>query len=47
MRRNGAALVVIAATAFFTLVSVGAGTSTLRRCKASDFKLRQGLGHRS
>ena len=42
MRRKAVALTVIAATAFFALVSAGAGTATIRHCKTSDFKLREG-----
>ena len=44
MRRKAVALTVIAATAFFALVSAGAGTATIRHCKTSDFKLREGPG---
>jgi hypothetical protein len=44
LRRKAEVLTVIMAAAFFTFVSVGAGTATIRHCKASDFKLRQGPG---
>lgn len=40
-RRVGVLAVILAAT-FFTLVSVGSGTATVRHCTASDLKLRQG-----